>query len=50
MIRGLALVLRQPGATALAFALSQRLPALAEGLVGQLNHVAIPSRPVTPCP
>ncbi|QVL54070.1 MAG: FAD-dependent monooxygenase [Cyanobium sp. M30B3] len=50
LCRGLALVLRQPGATALAFALSQRLPALAEGLVGQLNHVAIPSRPLTPCP
>jgi menaquinone-9 beta-reductase len=50
LCRGLALALRQPGATALAFALTQRLPALAEGLVGQLNHVAIPSRPVTPCP
>jgi flavin-dependent dehydrogenase len=50
LCRGLALVLRQPGATALAFALSQRLPALAEGLVGQLNHVALPPHPVLPCP
>jgi flavin-dependent dehydrogenase len=50
LCRGLALVLRQPGATALAFALSQRLPALAEGLVGQLNHVVLPPRPVLPCP
>jgi flavin-dependent dehydrogenase len=50
LCRGLALVLRQPGATALAFALSQRLPALAEGLVCQLNHVVLPPRPVLPCP
>jgi len=50
LCRGLALLLRQPGATALAFGLSQHLPALAEQLVGQLNHVAIPSRPVSSCP
>ena len=50
LCRGLALLLRQPGATALAFGLSQHLPVLAEQLVGQLNHVAIPSRLVSPCP
>jgi menaquinone-9 beta-reductase len=50
LCRGLALLLRQPGATALAFGLSQHLPALAEQLVAQLNHVAIPPRQVAPCP
>jgi len=50
LCRGLALLLRQPGATALAFGLSQHLPALAEQLVAQLNHVALPPRQLTPCP
>ena len=50
LCRGLALLLRQPGATALAFGLSQQLPVLAEQLVGQLNQVAPPSRQVSPCP
>jgi flavin-dependent dehydrogenase len=50
LCRGLALLLRQPGATALAFGLSQHLPVLAEQLVAQLNHVAIPARQVSPCP
>ncbi|MFU8886967.1 MAG: NAD-binding protein, partial [Cyanobacteriota bacterium] len=50
LCRGLALLLRQPGATALAFGLSQHLPALAEQLVAQLNHVALPPRQLSPCP
>jgi flavin-dependent dehydrogenase len=50
LCRGLALLLRQPGAPALAFGISQHLPVLAEQLVAQLNHVAIPSRQVSPCP
>jgi flavin-dependent dehydrogenase len=50
LCRGLALLLRQPAATALAFGLSQHLPAVAEQLVAQLNHVAVPSLQVSPCP
>ncbi len=50
LCRGLALLLRQPAATALAFGLSQHLPVLAGQLVAQLNHVAIPSAKVSPCP
>jgi flavin-dependent dehydrogenase len=50
LCRGLALLLRQPGATALAFGLSQHLPALAEHVVAQLNHVALPPRQLSPCP
>jgi len=50
LCRGLALLLRQPGATALAFGLSQHLPALAEQLVAQLNHVALPPRQLSSCP
>jgi flavin-dependent dehydrogenase len=50
LCRGLALLLRQPGATALACGLSQHLPVLAEQLVGQLNQVALPSLQVSPCP
>ena len=50
LCRGLALLLRQPGATALAFGLCLRLPGLAEQLVAELNHVAIPPRLVSPCP
>ena len=50
LCRGLALLLRQPAATALAFGLSQHLPAVAEQLVAKLNHGALPSRQVSPCP
>ena len=50
LCRGLALLLRQPGATAVAFGVSQHLPAVAEQLVAQLNHVAVPSLQVSPCP
>jgi flavin-dependent dehydrogenase len=50
LCRGLALLLRQPGATALAFGLSQHLPVLAQQLVAQLNQVALPPRQVSPCP
>jgi flavin-dependent dehydrogenase len=50
LCRALALLLRQPAATALAFGLSQHLPAVAEQLVAQLNHVAVPSLQVSPCP
>lgn len=40
--RAVALLLRQPGATAMAFALSKYLPALTEQLISQLNHVVMP--------
>lgn len=40
--RALALLLRQPAATAVAFALSKYLPVLSEQLISRLNQVAIP--------
>ena len=40
--RAVALLLRQPVATAVAFALSKYLPVLSEQLISQLNQVAIP--------
>ena len=40
--QALALLLRQPAATAVAFALSKHLPVLSEQLISQLNQVAIP--------
>jgi menaquinone-9 beta-reductase len=40
--RAVASLLRQPGATAVAFALSKHLPVLSEQLIAQLNHVVIP--------
>lgn len=48
--RALAQLLRQPAATALAVAISQRQPALAQALVARMNHGDPGSLALQPCP